>query len=521
MSSRGRSRSRSFSPATKRRRRDSSLADASGSQAHHKTEKYPAKSPSPPRRESATNGRHRSRSASSSNSDRSRSKSPAQPARSVHRLPSQTRPSNTVSAKYTATPTNGSSHPVAKKSRNRRKGKDPQIVPHQLVLNGDSQHQFDPYQSASHSSRHAPVLTPNRHSNHEHRSIYERPHDAMQTEEYFSVRVTSSHSQRPVSPPLSPRVDQSPRSVTISMPPPTSIPSAHMSRTSYPRPLPTADTQLDMSSAHNFSMKGVSFKPVAKTSSSLKKFFPGDEDEMDLVSDNSSRRTSQSRQGVAGGLVPPSRDVLESSTGWNDQVFPLLEERRIQQHQMYEVVLEPPVDRHTRSRTPHDIYMSSSESHRPETDASESQPHTAPPGGHSGRPSPHTNELSDHTRSARSMHDMDTAPTPMDQETPNGPSTTTPSSSTKDLYKIVSQVGEGTFGKVYKARNTVTGTFVALKRIRMESERDGFPVTAMREIKLLQSLRHENIVRLYEMMVSNGMHLVHECPREKLTQTFP
>lgn len=46
---------------------------------------------------------------------------------------------------------------------------------------------------------------------------------------------------------------------------------------------------------------------------------------------------------------------------------------------------------------------------------------------------------------------------------------------------------------------------MALKKIRMEAERDGFPVTAMREIKLLQSLRHDNIVRLYEMMVSNGM----------------
>lgn len=38
----------------------------------------------------------------------------------------------------------------------------------------------------------------------------------------------------------------------------------------------------------------------------------------------------------------------------------------------------------------------------------------------------------------------------------------------------------------------------------MESEKDGFPVTAMREIKLLQSLRHQNVVRLFEMMVSNG-----------------
>ena len=74
----------------------------------------------------------------------------------------------------------------------------------------------------------------------------------------------------------------------------------------------------------------------------------------------------------------------------------------------------------------------------------------------------------------------------------------------KDLYQIVSQVGEGTFGKVFKAENVLTGKFVALKRIRMEQERDGFPVTAMREIKLLQSLKHPNVINLHEMMVSKG-----------------
>jgi len=42
-----------------------------------------------------------------------------------------------------------------------------------------------------------------------------------------------------------------------------------------------------------------------------------------------------------------------------------------------------------------------------------------------------------------------------------------------------------------------------VEEVRMEAERDGFPVTAMREIKLLQSLRHDNVVRLHEMMVSN------------------
>jgi len=73
-----------------------------------------------------------------------------------------------------------------------------------------------------------------------------------------------------------------------------------------------------------------------------------------------------------------------------------------------------------------------------------------------------------------------------------------------ETYERLSCVGEGTYGKVYKARNVETGAFVALKRIRMEGEKDGFPVTAMREIKLLQSLRDDNVVRLHEMMVSKG-----------------
>lgn len=88
----------------------------------------------------------------------------------------------------------------------------------------------------------------------------------------------------------------------------------------------------------------------------------------------------------------------------------------------------------------------------------------------------------------------------------------------KDLYVILNQVGEGTFGKVYKARNSVAQIYVALKRIRMETEKDGFPVTAMREIKLLQTLKHENVVRLYEMMVSNGaVYMVFEYMDHDLT----
>ena len=41
------------------------------------------------------------------------------------------------------------------------------------------------------------------------------------------------------------------------------------------------------------------------------------------------------------------------------------------------------------------------------------------------------------------------------------------------VFERIGQVGEGTYGKVYKARNTLTGELVALKKIRMESEREG------------------------------------------------
>ncbi|KAG0323624.1 kinase subunit of RNA polymerase II carboxy-terminal domain kinase I [Dissophora globulifera] len=94
----------------------------------------------------------------------------------------------------------------------------------------------------------------------------------------------------------------------------------------------------------------------------------------------------------------------------------------------------------------------------------------------------------------------------------------TPAPKAEDLYERVGQVGEGTYGKVYKARNKQTGEFVALKRIRMEAEKDGFPITAMREIKLLQSLSDRHVVSLKELMVSKGaVYMVFEYMDYDLT----
>ncbi|KAN0059700.1 kinase subunit of RNA polymerase II carboxy-terminal domain kinase I [Thecaphora frezii] len=94
---------------------------------------------------------------------------------------------------------------------------------------------------------------------------------------------------------------------------------------------------------------------------------------------------------------------------------------------------------------------------------------------------------------------------------PDVPSLDPPRAEPGEGYLRIQQVGEGTYGQVFKARSERTGVLVALKRIRMEAEKDGFPVTAMREIKLLQALRHENIVRLHEMMVArSSIYMVFE-----------
>ncbi|VDL66870.1 unnamed protein product [Nippostrongylus brasiliensis] len=87
--------------------------------------------------------------------------------------------------------------------------------------------------------------------------------------------------------------------------------------------------------------------------------------------------------------------------------------------------------------------------------------------------------------------------------------------SVNEFVKL-NRIGEGTYGIVYRARDSKSGQVVALKKVRVDSKMSaqvGISDSALREIILLKRLRHENIVELKEVAVSRdpqGIFLVME-----------
>ena len=53
-------------------------------------------------------------------------------------------------------------------------------------------------------------------------------------------------------------------------------------------------------------------------------------------------------------------------------------------------------------------------------------------------------------------------------------------------YEKLGRIGEGTYGVVYRARDKKTNEIVALKKVRMDREKNGVPITTLREVRILQ-----------------------------------
>lgn len=89
-----------------------------------------------------------------------------------------------------------------------------------------------------------------------------------------------------------------------------------------------------------------------------------------------------------------------------------------------------------------------------------------------------------------------------------------------EAYEKIEQVGEGTYGEVFMARSRDDSSLVALKKVKLEGEREGFPITAIREIKILKSLNHDNVINMKEIVTSknkSSIYMVFEYMDHDLT----
>ena len=68
-------------------------------------------------------------------------------------------------------------------------------------------------------------------------------------------------------------------------------------------------------------------------------------------------------------------------------------------------------------------------------------------------------------------------------------------------YHVLQQVGEGSFGKVYKGRRKYCGQVVALKFIPKGGRSQKELKVLRQEIEILRTLQHENIVKLLGVCV--------------------
>ncbi|XP_031846271.1 cyclin-dependent kinase 20 [Nomia melanderi] len=67
-----------------------------------------------------------------------------------------------------------------------------------------------------------------------------------------------------------------------------------------------------------------------------------------------------------------------------------------------------------------------------------------------------------------------------------------------ERYVIIEKIGEGAQGIVLKAYDTVADKHVALKKLLLKNIENSISTSIMREIKILQQLKHHNIIKLLD-----------------------
>ncbi|KAI6191750.1 Serine threonine protein kinase-related domain containing protein [Aphelenchoides bicaudatus] len=74
-------------------------------------------------------------------------------------------------------------------------------------------------------------------------------------------------------------------------------------------------------------------------------------------------------------------------------------------------------------------------------------------------------------------------------------------------FTDLKQIGEGTYGVVYRAKDKKNSITYALKRIKLNQDQEGIPSTCIREISILKDLNHTNIVHLHDVVLRHGLEI--------------
>lgn len=76
-------------------------------------------------------------------------------------------------------------------------------------------------------------------------------------------------------------------------------------------------------------------------------------------------------------------------------------------------------------------------------------------------------------------------------------------------YKVIKQLGKGTYGSVYLATDTSDPSkTIAIKKIKLGLDKEGIPTTALRELAILSRYKHINIVSLFDVALHESRILL-------------
>ena len=75
-------------------------------------------------------------------------------------------------------------------------------------------------------------------------------------------------------------------------------------------------------------------------------------------------------------------------------------------------------------------------------------------------------------------------------------------------YEISEIIGQGSYGIVYKAKDLLDYSHVALKKITMKDSKEGISPTVLREVGILRRMEHPNIVPVKDFFIENDNYYI-------------